>query len=111
MATRTGDGAPKEPLAREDKRRPVSHVTFRQAIQLKGITSTHFSVLEPGTRRVIDGKDYVIPQVWYVPGERVIRVEGRDVPLENVAWYDLATTPAKAVPPLDLNKFTIKSAR
>lgn len=106
MAPRTRNSETEEPVG---YRRPISHVTFRQAIQLKGVTSVHFSVLEPGTRRVIDGKDFVIPQVWYIPEYRVMRVEGRDIPLENVAWYDLASTPAKPTPPLDLEKYTHRS--
>jgi hypothetical protein len=64
------------------------------------------SVVEAGARRIVNGKD-VLPPPMYLDRElRVVKISGRAYPLEHVRFYDVALTPIKKPPPLDLEVFT-----
>lgn len=107
MATHSGDGTAKESVTK-DRRVPLASVKFITATEIPGST-TMMTTLEAGTRRLVDGKEWVAPPLWFDPDTRCIKVGNRAYPLEQVRWFDRATAAiTKSPPPLDLDKYTIR---
>lgn len=109
MATHTRDSAPEVPVsAPKDRRVPLKVVCFREPTALPGITSTLFTTITAGERRVVDGKDWLPPAMWLDQVLRVIKIEDRAYPLERVHYMEQAKmVTTRPPPPLDLEQFTI----
>lgn len=93
--------------APEDKKIPLKIVVFRELTSVPGAENMYTTV-EAGARRVEKGKDWAMPQPWFDPVHRVIRIGGRCYPMERVHYYEQTTSPVKPAPPLDLEKFTLR---
>lgn len=107
MATHPRDGETEKPVVSEDRRIPLKTVCFRQLTAIPGVSSTMFSIVTAGERRVVDGKDWLPPPMWFDPVSRMIKIEDRCYPLEQVHYFDRAKAAiSKAPPPLDLDKYT-----
>lgn len=107
MATHPRDGKA-EVTVSEDKRIPLKSVCFRELTSIPGVTSTMVTVLTAGERRVMDGKDWLPPPMWFDPVQRLIKIEDRCYPLERVHYFERAVAAiTKKPPPLDLTKYTV----
>lgn len=109
MATHPRDGTAKEPLVEEkkEKRVPLVEVCFREPTKIPGL-SMMLTTLVAGERRLVDGKEWVPPPLWFDPVRREICIERRRYPLERVHYYEQAFAAiTKTPPPLQLEKYTI----
>lgn len=109
MAAHAGDGPTQESLApaAKDKRWPLQEVVFREPTRLRGVSEMVTS-LEANTRRVMAGKDWVPPPMWYDPDLRLVHIDGNSYPVERVHYFVRARAAlTKKPPPLDLDKYTL----
>jgi hypothetical protein len=106
MAAHAGDSATKESV--KDKRVPLKEVAFIAPTKIPGV-SVMLTTLEAGVRRVVDGKDWHPPQMWFDPERRLIKIADAAYPLERVHYFIQAPSAiTKVPPPLDLEKYTIR---
>ena len=104
MAPRTGDGSSQEPV---DKKIPVAELAFREPTRIPGVNTMMLTTLVAGERRVVDGKDWLPPPMWFDPVRREICIERHRYPIERVHYYVQAHAAiTKTPPPLDLEKYT-----
>lgn len=99
-------------MADKDNRVPLSEVAFTQPTKLRGC-SWMVTVLEAGVTRLMDGKEWAPPAMWFDRDLRVIKIDGVSYPLERVHYFIQAPAAITKKPkPLDLDAFTIgKTAR
>lgn len=90
----------------EDKKIPLKVVMFRELTAIPGATNL-YTMVEAGARRLEGGKDWAMPQPWFDPVHRVIRIEGRCYPMERVHYYEQTNGPVKPAKPLNLDKYTL----
>lgn len=104
METHARDGAPKEPV---DKRWPLAEVVFNGPTKIAGI-SMMVTSLEAGTTRLVDGKEWAPPPMWFDPVTRFVVIDGCNYPVERVHYFKRAKMAITKKPPgLNLDKYTI----
>lgn len=110
MAAHAGDGTSKEPV-RRDPRVPLRKVKFTGLVPVDGVTGM-VTELTAGERRIMDGKDWLPPEMWLDRDLRVIKIGAMCYPMERVLAYEQATAAiTKKPPPIDLSKFTVGKVR
>lgn len=112
MASHPRDGSPKEPLTKPapepaEKKHPVEFVQFDGLVPIPDSTA-QMTQITAGVRRLVDGKDWVCPSIWFHPETREIRIGAYRYPLEHVRAYKIAPMAiTKSPPKMDLDKYTI----
>lgn len=108
METHSRDGAPQEPIKMEkDKRWPLEEVCFISPTKIPGI-STMLTTLEAGIMRLVDGKQWYPPGMWYDPVNRLISIEGASYPMERVHYFRRARAAITKKPlPLKLDAYRV----
>lgn len=104
MAPHAGDGSQKEPV---DKRWPLLEVCFIGPTRIAGV-SMMLTTLEAGVVRLVDGKEWVPPSMWFDPVNRLIQIGDATYPLERVHYFKRAKAAITRKPPkLDIDRHTI----
>lgn len=103
METHSRDGAAEKPV---DKRWPLVEVMFRGPTKVE--SGAMVTVLEAGTMRLVEGREWHPPAMWYDPTNRLIYVGEWTYPLEMVHRFKRAKMAITRKPKsLDIDKFTI----
>lgn len=107
METRSGDSTAKEPVEVREKRWPLAEVVFTGPTRIPGST-TMMTCLEAGATRLVDGKEWHAPPMWYDPVNRIISISDVSYPMERVHCFRRAKVAfAKKPPKLDLDKYNV----
>lgn len=104
MATHAGDGPQKESV---EKRWPLECVVFTGPTKVVG-NSMMVTTLEAGVTRLVDGKEWVAPPMWYDPVNRLITIDGTHYPMERIHLFRRAKMAITKKPPgLNLDRYRI----
>lgn len=105
METHAGDGATESAVDRT--KWPLAEVMFREPTKIEGI-SMMVTILEAGVNRLVDGKEWAPPPMWYDPVNRVVTIAGYTYPMERVHRFRRAKMAITKKPPkLNTDKYTI----
>lgn len=103
MASHSGDSPAKESVARW----PLSEVTFTSPTKVSGI-STMLTTLEANVTRLVDGREWSPPEMWFDPVHRLIYIDGLSYPMERIHCFRRAPAKlAKRAPKLNLDQYHI----
>lgn len=112
MATHPGNGSAEIPLTppKRDPRVPLDEVIFRSPVKVEGV-SMYMTQLAFDQYRLVDGKNWLPPDMWFDRDLRVIKIGDYSYPMEMVLCFRQSKMKRKAGPAPSLEKFTLKSAR
>lgn len=112
MAPHAGDGSTEEPVRLDssppkDRRWPLLEVCFIGPTKIPGV-SMMLTTLEAGVNRLVDGREWAPPPMWYDPVNRLIQVDTATYPLERVHYFKRAKMAiTRKAPKLNIDKYTV----